>query len=102
MAWMVRGYVDICWVPEGTGGVTIMATGGEANEPGYGSALAAGAMPTAQTLRLQQAEAITGTNAAPPNVTAIQAGITQMATDLNSQITAAIVTQIDNWATGGP
>lgn len=102
MAWMIRGYVDVCWVPEGTGGVTLMPTGGLGNEPGYGPGQGAGPVPNAQTMRFQQGEAIVGVSGSPPNSTAIGNALTSMATDTNSQITAAIVTAIQNWQTGSP
>ena len=105
MAWMLRGYVDVCWVPEGTGGVTVMPVGGLGNEPGYGAALAAGPTVNAQTMRFQVAEPITGTTGTPPysNPTSgnLTAAATQLGTDLGTFLTNNITT-IQNWQGGSP
>jgi hypothetical protein len=102
MAWMLRGYVDVCWVPEGTGGTAVMPTGGLANEPGYGAAMAAGAMPTGQTLRVQVAEPITGLNGAgSPTSANVTAAATQLGTDVGTFLTNNLTT-IQGWGTGLP
>lgn len=102
MAWALRGYIDVCWVPEGVGGVAVMPVGGLGNEPGYGAAQAAGPMPTAQTLRFQVAEPITGiTGAGNPTTGNLSAAATQLGTDLGTFLTGA-QPQISAWQSGQP
>ena len=101
MAWMLRGYIDACWVPEGTGGVTVMPPGGEANEPGYGAALAAGPAPNAQTLRFQVSEPISGITGTPPTSGNLTTAASQLGTDLGTFLTSNL-TQIQNWQLGQP
>jgi hypothetical protein len=104
MAWGLRAYTDLYWLPEGTGGVTLVPSGGQANIPGTGpGGLNSGPGPNAQTLRLQQAETIIGVQGTPPTAGNITSALTQLATDLGSQATvAAVLAQIQNWQLGQP
>ena len=105
MAWMLRGYVDVCWVPEGTGGVTLMPPGGLGNEPGYGSAMAAGPAPNAETIRFQVSEPVTGVTGITSGTLSTNLGTAaaQMGTDLTTFLqNAANLAQILAWQTGGP
>lgn len=105
MAWMLRGYVDACWVPEGTGGVTVMPVGGLGNEPGYGAALAAGPAPNAQTIRFQVAEPVTGVTGISSSTLSTNLGTAaaQLGTDLTTFLqNATALATILGWATGNP
>lgn len=99
MAYMVRTYVDVCWVGEGMGPAGLGTN--MSNSPGYGASATPGQMPNAQTMRFQAAEMVPGTFDA-PTAANIGTAITSTATDIQGQITAAIIAQIDAWATGGP
>ena len=103
MAFLARSYVDICWVPEGTGGVSF--TGGAiANTPGHGQTQTAGSVPNAQTMRFQAAAVIPGADS--PSLANINTALTTIVNDLagstgTPQITAALLAQIVAWASGG-
>jgi hypothetical protein len=104
MAFAVRAYVDIYWVPEGTGGVT-MVPGALANSPGYGQAQGPGPGGSAQTMHFQAAEAIPGGDS--PTLANINTALTNIANDLAGasgapQITPALLAQIVAWKSGGP
>ena len=105
MAWMLRGYVDVAWVPEGTGGVTVMPVGGLGNEPGYGAAMAAGPAPNAQTIRFQVSEPVTGITGISSGTLSTNLGTAaaQLGTDLTTFLQqSANLAAILGWATGGP
>jgi hypothetical protein len=97
---LIRVYADFSTMPIGTGGVGIVPGGGYANEPGMGASLGPAPGENAQTLRLQQKEA---TVQASGTITEAElaTALTSAATDLASQLTAAIVAQINGWSTGG-
>lgn len=101
MAWMLRGYIDVCWVPEGVGGVALQPQGGQANEPGYGANLSAGTFPNAQTLRLQIAEPIVGHGSTVPTGANLNSAATQLGTDLGTFLNNNLA-QIQNWYLGQP
>ena len=101
---MLRGYVDVAWVPEGTGGVTVMPVGGLGNEPGFGAAMAAGPMPNAQTIRFQVAEPVTGITGISSGTLSSNLGTAaaQLGTDLTTFLQqSANLAAILGWATGG-
>ena len=102
MAVIVRVYADICHVPNGVSGPG-MSFAPIANLPGYGGSVVGGvggSQPNAQTLRFQQQELVPGTMDA-PTAANIGTALTTAATDLQAQLTAAVVAQIQGWATGG-
>lgn len=107
MAYVIRAYLDICWVPEGSG----MATLGQnqSNNPGIGASGTAGIAPNAQTLRLQDDEAVPGGSA--PSSANFNTALIAMATSFGTQITTAgayggnAATPLaiaQGWATGNP
>ena len=93
-AYNIRFYVDIGWVGQGQGGVAVFNAA--ANWPGLGTAN------SAQALRLQQLEPVIAANPSAPTATEFHTALTQGATDLNAQITAAVLATIQNWASGQP
>lgn len=102
MPFATRAYVEIYWVPSGVGGTGIIG-GSVANTPGYGQTQTGGTMPNAQVMRFQAAEVIPGGNS--PSLANINTALTNIADDLagssgTPQITAALLAQIQNWATG--
>jgi hypothetical protein len=102
---MIRAYVDVCWLPEGTGGAGLGILA--ANNPGYGAGTGlniaqAGTMPNAQTLRFQQGEQVLPATFNVPTAAEISVAIESAAEDIEAQLTTAVVAQIQGWATGGP
>ena len=105
MAWMLKVQGYVAWVPEGTGGVTVMPVGGLANEPGYGAALAAGPAPNAQAFIFQLAEPVTGVTGISSSTLSTNLGTAaaQLGTDLTTILqNAATLATILGWATGNP
>ena len=100
MAYGVRVYADILWLPEGAGGAGIVVLA--ANSPGYGAGGTPGIMSNAQTLRFQQAEMVVPATFDVPSAAEIGTALTAAATDIQTQLTTAIVAQIQAWRTGGP
>ena len=107
MAVRIRVYLDVDWIPDGSG----MATMGQnqSNNPGIGSALGPGSVGNAQTLRLQVAESVPGGDT--PTQANLNTAIAQAATDLETLIatpgayaggTATPLSIIDGWAAGNP
>jgi len=83
VAYVVRSYVDICWIGDGAG--TALLGQLQSNEPGYGTAVGTGgygAVPSAQTLRLQVNEAVPGGDT--PSQANFNTALTQAATDLGT------------------
>jgi hypothetical protein len=104
MAYKVRVYVDVDWVGEGSGGAGLAGSTssvGMSNYPSQGIANYPIAVGNAQTMRFQDQEPVGGTLDA-PTAANIGAAITAAATDIQTQITAAVLAQIQGWATGGP
>ena len=102
MSVMVRLYVDICRLPGGTGGAAFSGAP-ISNTPGYGGSPVGGGpgtVPNGQTIRLQQSELVPGT-IDQPTAANIGTAITTAATDLQAQITTAMIAAIDNWRLGG-
>lgn len=94
----VEGQIRIGWVPDGAGGAALGQQ--QANVAGTTSTLGPGVIFNAQVLQLIQAEGVNGGDT--PTQAQIQAAVTQMATDLNAQITTAVTATINGWATGSP
>lgn len=100
----VRVYVDLDMV---AGGVGATATGvNQANNPGFGQAATPGIVGMGQTLHLQAAEQVLGAGGS-ITLAEIQAALVAIANDLAGAsgtpiITAAILAQINGWATGSP
>lgn len=105
MGWMLRAYVDLCWVPEGSGFVTVMPAGGLSNEPGFGAAWAAGPEPNAQMMRFQVSEPVAAVSGVSSGTlsTALGTAASQLGTDLTTflQTSTALATAL-GWATGQP
>lgn len=105
MAWAIRGYIDIGWIPEGTGGATVMGIGGMGNQPGYGAAATAGPMMNAQMMRIQLQEIVaaqTGVTSANLS-TALGTAAAQLGTDLTTLLqNSTTLATILGWATGNP
>lgn len=100
MAWAIQMTLDIGWIGEGSGGASFVARP-QANIAGYGSTPYPGVSFNAQTIRFQQAEQVIPT-ASPPTQANFQSAVTSAATDLNSQLTAAVVAVLQGWASGNP
>jgi hypothetical protein len=100
MAYMIRVYCDVCWLPEGSGGAALGILA--ANNPGYGAGGTPGTMPNAQTMRFQQAEQVLPATFDVPTAAEISVAIEAAAEDIEAQITTPIIAQIQAWATGGP
>jgi hypothetical protein len=96
----VRVYADVSFVPRGRpGGVGIQQN--NSNIGGYGATQGPGEAPGAQTMRFQQVEYVGNAVATPPTAANIGTAIQTAGTDIQAQITAAVLAQIQNWATGG-
>ena len=95
--WAVRVYADVYWVGAGVGNT---AYGPAANVPGFGAGQYAAVVPEAQKLLFQQGEQVIAAGAT-PTAAEIGTALTSAATDLQAQLTAAYVTKIGNWASGG-
>jgi hypothetical protein len=98
MAYKLRVYCDVDWIPAGTG----QAFNAAANIPGMGAGLSPGEMGCAQTYRLQQGEPVQAVNPAQPTAAEFHTAVTQAATDLNTQMTAALVAYFQGWNSGLP
>jgi hypothetical protein len=90
----IRVYLDVDFVGQGAGGSLVYNAA--ANNPGLGS------VGVAQTLRLQQAEPVLAANPSAPTAAEFHTAVTQGATDLNTQINAALVATFQGWASGQP
>lgn len=100
----IRVYIDFDAVSAGGG--TTMLGGLYANDPGQGQGASPIAAGFAQTLRLQVAEIVAGYNGA-LTLAEISTALTNVAADIAGAtgtpiITAAILAQINGWATGNP
>jgi hypothetical protein len=97
-AYKIRVYLDVDYVGAGTG----QAYNAAANNPGMGSGLAAGETGIAQSKRYQQGEQVQAVNPAIPTQAEFRTALTQAATDLGLQLTAAEVATLQGWALGNP
>jgi len=93
----VNVIVDINAVPIGTGGAGIVPR--EGNVAGVGPSQYPGTFGNTQTMRLIQSEIVPGTFGA-PTAANIGTAISSAATDIQAQITAAVIAQIVAWGTG--
>lgn len=93
-AYRIRFYVDFDFVGQGVGGAGVFNAA--ANNPGLGT------VGSAQTLRLQQMEPVLAAIPAVPTSTEFKTALTQGATDLGTQITAAVLATLQGWASGQP
>jgi hypothetical protein len=102
--YMVRVTTDVCLVPRGVAGTSMQQNVGNLGAFGQVSATnpGSGAAPMGQTMRFLQDEMVPNAIATPPTAANIGTAITTAATDTQAQITAAILAQIQAWATGGP
>jgi hypothetical protein len=97
--YMVRVYADVCLLPRGTAGPGLQQN--NANIAGYGSTQGPGSAPMGQTMRFQQDEIVPNAIATPPTAANFGTALTSAATDIQGQITTAILATIQGWATGG-
>ena len=95
----VRAYVDIDIIPRGMAGTDMVQN--QSNSPGYGANATAGVGPVAQTMRFQAAEMVPNTLTTAPTAANFGTAIQSCGTDIQGQITAAILAVIQGWATGG-
>ncbi len=86
------------WVPAGAAGAALGQM--QANNPGMGASLIPGAVGNAQTLQHIQGEQVPGSNA--PTLANFTTALQSGATDLAAQITAAVLAQMQGWASGNP
>jgi len=96
--YMVRVYADICLVPRGVGGPGLQQN--NSNIGGYGATRGPGNAPHGQTILFVQDEMVPNAIGTPPTAANIGTALTSAATDIQAQITAPILAQIQNWATG--
>lgn len=96
----VRAYVDVDFFPRGGGGVMIHQN--QANLPGYGTGQTPGPGGEMQTMRFQASEIVPNAQTVAPTAANIGTAIQSCGTDIQAQITAAILAAIQGWATGGP
>lgn len=87
-------------MPRGVAGPGIQQN--NSNIGGYGPNQTAGINPVAQTMRFQQVELVPNAIATPPTAANIGTAIQTAGTDIQNQITAAILGQIQGWALGNP
>lgn len=103
MPLQVRVYVDICSVPAGVGASGVGQS--QANSPGSGQTAIGGTVPNAQTLRLQDVQAVVGADGSytvAELLTALQAVASDIAGATGTPlVTAAVLAQINGWSTGG-
>ena len=92
MAYRLRLIAWFDWVPDGAGGAALGQLQGQ--NPGLGT------VGVAQSRRYQQMEAVPGLDA--PTAANFSTALTNGATDLNTQITAAELAILQGWATGLP
>jgi hypothetical protein len=100
MAYKIRVYCDIDWVPDGAGGAVLGVQ--QANSPGFTNLGNAGPVGNAQTLRLQDGEMVPGGDS--PSQANFQTAFNAAATSLGALLSAnasAVLTQVQNWKTGG-
>jgi len=107
MAYLVRSYTELCWVPDGVAGAALGQN--QANSPGFGSALNPGSIPNAQVLRLQVAEPVPGGDS--PTQANFNTAFVAIAADLNTLIatpgafsggTQTPLAIAQGWSTGNP
>jgi hypothetical protein len=101
MSYRVEVTVDISYVGRGRGG-TGMVPSPMGNVAGVGGVPVGGGPGTysnSQTMRRIAAEIVPGTFDA-PTAANIGTAISTAATDIQAQITAAVLAQIQGWATG--
>src|SRR5215469_14192878 len=118
--YQVRAYVDVSICPRGTGSSTLGPSGppssgtvssvtfsasptgygySESNVPGFGTTGTPGILPMAQTKRFQAAEMVPNAIGTAPTAANIGTAISSAATDIQGQITTAVLAQIVGWAT---
>lgn len=97
--YMVRVYADVCLLPRGVAGPGLQQN--NSNIGGYGSGETPGAAPMGQTMRFLQDEMVPNAIGTPPTAANFGTALTSAATDIQAQITAAILATIQGWATGG-
>jgi hypothetical protein len=97
--YMVRVYADVFLYPRGMAGAYISQN--NANIGGFGSTQGPGVAPMGQTMRFQQEETVPNAIATPPTAANIGTALSTAATDIQGQITTAILATIQGWATGG-
>lgn len=83
--YMVRVYVDYCWVGDGTASSQLGQA--QSNEPGYGAAQTPGPAPLGQTMRLQDAEFVPGGDA--PTQANFNTAVVAAAASLNTLMATA-------------
>lgn len=95
----VRVYADVNYLgrTQRPAGIQVNVS----NVGGYGPGQIAGDAPTGQTMRFQQVEMVPNAVATPPTAANIGTALSTAATDIQAQITAAVLAQIQNWANGG-
>ena len=96
----VRAYVDVDWVPRGLQGTNLAQN--QSNSPGFGTTAQAGEGSMAQTMRFQAAEIVPNALTTAPTAANFGTAIQSCGTDIQGQITAAILAVIQGWATGSP
>jgi hypothetical protein len=97
MAYRVRAIFAVDWIPDGGAGVTLGVL--QANNPGTGPSQAGGPVGNAQTMQFQQAEIVAGGDSLTGSN--LSSAMSAAATDAYNSITAAQLSQMQNWLTGG-
>ena len=104
---ILRVYCDICQI--GDGGGTALLGQPQSNEPGFLGNLTNGPVPSAQTIRLEDAVFVVGGDT--PTSGNFATAFTQLATDLGTMMTTAgafsggtatPLSIVQGWSTGNP
>jgi hypothetical protein len=97
--YQVRVYANVSMLPRGTAGPGMQQN--NADLGGYGTTATAGPAPMAQTMRFVADEIVPNAIATAPTAANIQTAIASCGTDIQNQITTAVLGVIQGWATGG-
>lgn len=96
MAYMVRMAVNVSWVPDGTGGVTLGQM--QSDIGGFGAGSTPGPVGNGQTMAFLQQEIIAGGDSLTGSN--LSTALSAAATDLYNHVTAAQLAQMQGWKTG--
>jgi hypothetical protein len=94
----VRCYVDVALTPRGTGGTLLQQA--NSNIGGFTPADTAGNAPFAQTMRFLSDAPVGNVSTVAPTAAQIAAAINVAAANIQTKLTAPVLTSIGNWALG--
>jgi hypothetical protein len=96
--YQVRIYADINYVGRGQRPAGMQQN--NSNVTGFGPAQGPGDAPAGQSMRFQQSEVVPNAITVAPTAANITTAIQTAATDMQTQLTAAVMATIGNWASG--